>query len=1217
MTTRTPAPVNVPVVPTTSGPLDRAPAPVSPAVDPELPRTPVPVLRPSTVAPTPAPTPYRSDATPAVVLPVQEEPVELTPAPEAENRNIIPADTPRYVTVLEDGTVVVNQAAQLNFSGSGVSVIAQGSTANIVITGGGGGGSPGGSNTQIQFNDAGSFGGDDDLTYNKNTNTLALNGTITALDAIVYGAVSAVTLGASGNITGANIIASGVVSATGNITGNYFIGNGSQLTGIVASAGSSLVNSGNAFALQSDGNVVFEGAEPGQGVNRGMVWDYGVGVGGVNSEVRQDVAGITVRAWTESGEGSYSAPVNIVTNQDSNQKTWRFDGDGNLTLPGNVNSTSISDSFSSAISNITTGESTVIVTLASEVFSEGPSEGEVIMSDVTGTTEANGVWGYQAVNIDQFELYTDATLTTPVDGTTWTAYISGGTAVAVESYVDLSIQGGNVAIGSNDKTWTFDITGNVTVPGNIVGTGTIIIDNSATGNSADIRLLSADDIVLQGKDKPMGASSEGGDINLFCGDGSPDDGIDGAGTGGDIQLFAGDGGLANIEQGGRGGLVRLYGGVGGGASVEADAGDGGYIEIFAGDAGDNNGNAERGNSGGYIEITAGDSTGNLNPGGDVIITSGQGGPNASAGQIELNVPGSDLGPGGTWSFNYQGNMIFPSNGQIVMDNGDGTIGNQGDDFVISWTNEDVVIKSVNDDVRLEADDDVQIRAGYDAGLDTYLSQWEFSNSGQLTSIPIVDGNAFNDGHIQFVGNSSGDGLGYTTLRLVPDATLTGSDQYLIVDPTAPGHIHIRAGGTQDNSSADLILGGENSFVKIAAGANNYVYVRSNSNDWTFGTDGVLTLPGEGVLQSIDDTVVLSSLNTSTGNANSVYLGSGGGLGFSDQEIGGNWLEIFRNGAEPQITVPVGRGNLNIQTAEGEAAYNWTFDNTGALNLPGEGYANSSSYIKGNYGVTIRPTNNVGGTGPELYVSYNDGIVLEPLTNDYFVSGTESAPLYISGSNFNSSGKTVGPVVLQGGQNSFNNTYGNVEVRISGNTWTFDNTGNLTIPGTSGGLIKTVANASIGIAAMDNGTDNPAQMMSWNVNQANPNTIISAYANYAAITTDVNGTPKTWQFDNAGNLTVPSHIVVSGGIVGSGASPAPSLSGFSSVSAINISATGNITARQNITAPVPLANLTAVAGARAFVNNANLVASGNFGAQISGGGSNTVPVWSDGTNWYIG
>jgi len=56
---------------------------------------------------------------------------------------------------------------------------------------------------------------------------------------------------------------------------------------------------------------------------------------------------------------------------------------------------------------------------------------------------------------------------------------------------------------------------------------------------------------------------------------------------------------------------------------------------------------------------------------------------------------------------------------------------------------------------------------------------------------------------------------------------------------------------------------------------------------------------------------------------------------------------------------------------------------------------------------------------------------------------------------------------------------------------------------------------------------------------------------------------------------------------------------------------------DIITPVPLANLTAIAGARAFVNDGNLVATGNFGLQIGSGGSNVVPVWSDGANWFIG
>jgi len=67
----------------------------------------------------------------------------------------------------------------------------------------------------------------------------------------------------------------------------------------------------------------------------------------------------------------------------------------------------------------------------------------------------------------------------------------------------------------------------------------------------------------------------------------------------------------------------------------------------------------------------------------------------------------------------------------------------------------------------------------------------------------------------------------------------------------------------------------------------------------------------------------------------------------------------------------------------------------------------------------------------------------------------------------------------------------------------------------------------------------------------------------------------------------------------------------------ISTTGSITSSNLITPPVALANLTAVSGARAFVNNANLAAANNFGQQISGGGSNIVPVWSNGTDWFIG
>ena len=60
------------------------------------------------------------------------------------------------------------------------------------------------------------------------------------------------TLNVTGNIAGGNITTSGLISATGNVTGNYFLGNGSQLTGVIAAGGQ-----GNTITLgtPTDGNL--------------------------------------------------------------------------------------------------------------------------------------------------------------------------------------------------------------------------------------------------------------------------------------------------------------------------------------------------------------------------------------------------------------------------------------------------------------------------------------------------------------------------------------------------------------------------------------------------------------------------------------------------------------------------------------------------------------------------------------------------------------------------------------------------------------------------------------------------------------------------------------------------------------------------------------------------------------------------------------------------
>jgi hypothetical protein len=89
------------------------------------------------------------------------------------------------------------------------------------------------------------------------------------------------------------------------------------------------------------------------------------------------------------------------------------------------------------------------------------------------------------------------------------------------------------------------------------------------------------------------------------------------------------------------------------------------------------------------------------------------------------------------------------------------------------------------------------------------------------------------------------------------------------------------------------------------------------------------------------------------------------------------------------------------------------------------------------------------------------------------------------------------------------------------------------------------------------------------------------------TITVNG--NDWVFDTNGTLTAPG----------------------------NIGLPNRVTCQMVVTDPVNIGSLTPVFGARAFILDANRAAVGNFGAQVSGGGSNAVPVWSDGTNWFIG
>jgi hypothetical protein len=124
------------------------------------------------------------------------------------------------------------------------------------------------------------------------------------------------------------------------------------------------------------------------------------------------------------------------------------------------------------------------------------------------------------------------------------------------------------------------------------------------------------------------------------------------------------------------------------------------------------------------------------------------------------------------------------------------------------------------------------------------------------------------------GDASGDGNNYGTMELVPDSTRYETDQYVIVDPTAPNHIHIRAGGTQDASNAELILGAEKTNVKVID--NN-------------GTVKISTTYENNIIQLSNEGVTTSSTFLTTTNPELHYV------------IGEGWTVKNANGS---VTVPL-------------------------------------------------------------------------------------------------------------------------------------------------------------------------------------------------------------------------------------------------------------------------------------------------------------------------
>ncbi len=402
---------------------------------------------------------------------------------------------------------------------------------------GSGNGSPGGSNTQIQFNDNGLFNGSSQLTWdagNAQLNTVS----IAASDATIYGNVNTVDLNATGNVTTENIFTNNFTTnsftTSGNIEANYFIGNGSQLTGLVANA----IGSGPNNSIQYNENGAFAGSA-------NLLWDDATStLTSTNITATANVSAnklnITGNASANIfianylyGDGSNITNVSATFAESSNvSNVTNSVAVGNVVGIGNIATLSLSGSSSNVLygngqwaplpnaaipSQLANGNVTLTLESGGDVVF--PSSAKVLYGGNNlnfqpgngGVTQifsddGNLTWSFQNYNSfelpDNSNIYAFANLGIVADNyrwkfdsdgnftlpsNTWAVNYANGTQVPLgglplangNSNIDIATVDGNITLTANGtSTWTFDDSGNLTTPGNLV-----IGANGAGGSS--------------------------------------------------------------------------------------------------------------------------------------------------------------------------------------------------------------------------------------------------------------------------------------------------------------------------------------------------------------------------------------------------------------------------------------------------------------------------------------------------------------------------------------------------------------------------------------------------------------------------------------------------------------------------------------------------------------------------------------------------------------
>ena len=132
--------------------------------------------------------------------------------------------------------------------------------------------------------------------------------------------------------------------------------------------------------------------------------------------------------------------------------------------------------------------------------------------------------------------------------------------------------------------------------------------------------------------------------------------------------------------------------------------------------------------------------------------------------------------------------------------------------------------------------------GVAAGSSNFLFN-KSSNTVTANIVSLVQNLVWQSANTVLQSVPNGNGDGFTIFNIIPDVAKIATDQYITIDPgETPNHVHLRAGGSMDESSALLTLGGDASYFRLNSGPNPTAYIASNNRIWTFNQEGGLGFP---------------------------------------------------------------------------------------------------------------------------------------------------------------------------------------------------------------------------------------------------------------------------------------------------------------------------------------------------------------------------------------